>query len=297
MTNKVQEVVIIGAGPAGIAAAIQLKRYGIEPVVFEKDRIGGLLKNANLVENYPGFPIGIAGDELVYLLQKHIDSYGVTVQYHEVKIVDFNYNKFIIKTGKKKISAKIVVIASGTKPKQFHHPDITAKIANKIFYDVYPLTKLSKKNIAIIGGGDTAFDYALNLAGQGNKSIILNRGRNIKCLPLLWKRTNKSNKITYLGNTRIQSIRYKNGSLILSCHDLKKDFEITADYLLIAIGREPCLDFMSEHLTSNIEYLKHECMLYMIGDVKNNIYRQTAIAVGDGVMAAMKIYQHLRDEN
>ncbi len=295
MTRRDIEVVIVGAGPSGIAAAIQLKRYGIKVVVLEKDRIGGLLRNANMVENYPGFPKGISGDELTNLLQKHADTVGVKVQYREVKNLDFINNRFIIKTDNKNITAKIVVIASGTKPKQFQHPDINATIAKKIFYNVYSLIDVSKKNIAIIGGGDAAFDYGLNLARHGNKIIILNRGRNIKCLPLLWKRVEESKIITYLENTRIQSIRYKNSTMILTCHNSKNNYEINTDYLLIAIGREPCLDFMSENLTSNIEYLRRECMLFLIGDVKNTIYRQTAISVGDGVMAAMKIYQHLRE--
>ena len=190
-------MVIIGAGPAGISTAIQLKRYGVEPTLLEKKEIGGLLKNANLVENYPGFPSGVPGPELVKLFKKQLENIQIKVHFEKVLELDYKNGLFSIKTNQKKITCRIIVIASGTKPRKLSYPDLPAKIENHIFYEIYPLTQVENKKIAIIGAGDAAFDYALNLSKQ-NKVTILNRGEEVKCLPLLWKRAMETKNISYL---------------------------------------------------------------------------------------------------
>ena len=165
---KTEKVAIIGAGPAGISTAIQLKRYGINPVLFEKGEVGGLLKNANLVENYPGFPEGISGLNLIELFKKQLKNLSLKIFYEEIKRLDYANNIFLLKTPEKLFYSSIVVIASGTKPKRPTHFEISENAKNKIFYEVYPLLKVKKKQIIIIGAGDAAFDYALNLA-KNNK--------------------------------------------------------------------------------------------------------------------------------
>ena len=109
---KTENVAIIGAGPAGIAAGIQLKRYGIIPVIFEKDKPGGLLRNANLVENYPGFPDGISGLELANLFVMQLNKESLNIIIETVKSLDFNNESFIIETSKKAYCFQIVLIAS-----------------------------------------------------------------------------------------------------------------------------------------------------------------------------------------
>src|SRR4030043_1234586 len=91
VSMKVEDVIIIGAGPAGIATAIQLKRYGVHPLLFERGQVGGLLRNANLVENYPGFPRGISGTMLVKLFVSHAQNLNISIAYEEV--IDLVYDK------------------------------------------------------------------------------------------------------------------------------------------------------------------------------------------------------------
>ncbi len=157
-----ENVAIIGAGPAGVAAAIQLKRYGIEPILFEKEEVGGLLKNANLVENYPGFPRGISGKSLVELFKSQVKSYKIRVVYEQVERLSYNYGEFDIDTSKRKFASKTVIIASGTKPRRIESMDKGLK-GKHVFYDIYSISKVKGKRIAIIGAGDIAFDYALTL--------------------------------------------------------------------------------------------------------------------------------------
>lgn len=291
-----KDVVIIGAGPAGLGAAIQLKRYGVEPILLEKEEVGGLLRNANLVENYPGFPEGITGPELIKLFKRQLKNVSVKIQFEEVLELDNKNGVFIINTTQRTIISRIVVIASGTKPRKLSKLNISKDFENRIFYEVYPLAQVANEKIAIIGAGDAAFDYALNLSKK-NEVVILNRGSRVKCLPLLFERGIGNKKISYLENTHVRNIEYFDTYLILTCYDTTGERKIYVSYLLVAIGRDPSLDFLSENLKENLEKLQKSKVLYMIGDVKNDIYRQTAIAVGDGIKAAMEIYRKLKGEN
>jgi thioredoxin reductase (NADPH) len=289
------EVVIIGAGPAGIAAAIQLKRYNIEPLILEQDEIGGLLRNAHLVENYPGFPEGMSGIDLVALFQKQFKNAGVEVSFEAVLELDYRDGTFFIKTDSQEVEAIIVVIATGTKPRKLNNIKIADDIQSRIFYDIYSIFDIKEKNIAIMGAGDAAFDYALSLA-RNNEVVILNRSSQIKCLPLLWERCMKSESIIYMHNITVKEILKKDNNALIACIDNEsneeKQFEV--DYVIGAIGREPALDFLADKLKKNLETLTKMSKLYMIGDVRNGLNRQTAIAVGDGVRAAMEIYRNRR---
>lgn len=142
---KTENVTIIGAGPAGIAAGIQLKRSGINTLVLEKDEIGGLLRNANLVENYPGFPLGITGLNLVNLFREQLRGVSVRPRFEEVIGLDFKKVIFFIETRKKTYLSRIVVIATGTKPKEIMDFAIPEKVKDKMFYEIYPVLKVRKR--------------------------------------------------------------------------------------------------------------------------------------------------------
>jgi thioredoxin reductase len=287
---KINDVFIIGGGPAGISCAIQLSRYGIEPILLERKNIGGLLLNANYIENYPGFPEGIKGSELTKLLKKQLERNKVKILYEEVLNLSFNKKIMEIKTNKNIYYSKFAVIASGTKPKKFKDFTIPEKVKTKIFYEVYTLGTLKNKKIAIVGSGDAAFDYALGLEKQ-NEIIILNRKKESKCIPILFDRVKKSRKLNYMTNIKIKSIKSSDNTILLKCITLKGAINIKIDYLVFAIGRVPSLDFLSEGLKK-----KFSKKLYLAGDVKNGIFRQASIAAGDGIKTAMQIYRKIKEE-
>ena len=287
MANKITDVIIIGAGPAGIACAIQLKRYNIDSIVLEKDKIGGLLKNANLVENYIGFPNGLSGEKLVELIKRQSQSSKLKIKYELVESVDSDKDTINIKTSNNLYQSKCLVIASGTKPIIPTVPIIHDNLKTKMFYDIYKLGQIKNKNIAIIGAGDCAFDYALNLCSN-NKVTILNRSNRIKALPVLQDRVFKIESIKYFDNIIVKQIESKNDKInLLSISNI---VTTVFDYILIAIGREPNLDFINKDIMINPN-------IFQIGDVKNEHSRQTSIAVGDGTFAAMKINKLLNQGN
>ena len=285
-----KDIVIIGAGPAGSAAAIQLRRYNLSLLVFEANQIGGLLRNADRIENYPGFSEGIAGQDLVKLLKDHLRNAGIKVNFEKVKQLDYEKEKFCVETDKRKLSAEIVIVASGTKPRRIPDLPIHENVKEKIFYEVFELRRIKDKKVVVIGGGDAAFDYAMNLSKR-NDVIILNRSGKVKCIPVLEKRVKNSKKIIYRENIEVKSVQKSGNGLVLKCviKESKQEELIKSDYLLIAVGREPCLDFLGKIVKKNLEYLTGIDRLHFIGDVKNDIYRQAGISVGDGIKTAMRI--------
>jgi thioredoxin reductase (NADPH) len=288
--DKWFEAAVIGAGPAGSAAAIQLKRYGIEPLVFEKEKVGGLLHNANLVENFPGFPGGITGPELAYKIKDHLKHAGVEIIYQEVIKIDFEYGFFTVYTSNGCWSARRLVLAAGTIPNNYEIP-VSAGAGDRVFSDVVPLNQKSGLRVLVVGGGDAAFDYALNIARRNGHVSIINRNSNVKCLPLLWKRVQDCPSIRYVPETQVLSIE-EDGSgneLVAFCTSPIGELKLKADYILFAIGRKPVTGLLSERVEAQQQELKDAGLLYLVGDVVNGIYRQTAIAAGDGIRAAMQI--------
>jgi len=291
---KSWEVIIVGAGPAGLATALQLERYGIKPLVIERNKIGGLLHNANLVENYPGFPGGITGPRLIDRFMKQIEDYEINFLKAQLEFLDITDNKFEFKVRRETLFSKISVIASGTKPRYFDF-NIPGEVRNLVSYEIYPLLGEEGKQIVIVGAGDAAFDYALNLSNK-NYVRILNRGKKISCLPLLLERSKSNPRIQYLEDTMIAEISLNaEGRITLHCNTHQGSRQIDADFLVGAIGREPNLDFLSSQFSEKAIQLENSGKLYFVGDVINGFYRQTGIAVGNGISAAMKIYNHLKE--
>ncbi len=287
--SKIYPVVIIGGGPSGIAAAIQLKRSDIKHLLIEKDECGGLLRNAYLVENYPGFFKAVSGRKLTSCLVKHLKKLNIEPLYSEVKNISYSNKEklFSINIGKTIFKSRIIVVATGLKPKE---PDIISKLSQKsqkiIYYNIYDLNNPKNKNILIVGAGDAAFDYALNLS-RNNKVMIINRKEKIKALNLLQERVKNNRAIEYKKNTLIEHIIDDTQRIILNSNN--QHIEKTFDIILFAIGRIPDLNFISSQIMKKRLELETNNVLYFIGDISNGNFRQASIAVGDGIKVAMEI--------
>ena len=336
----IETVVIIGAGPCGLAAGMQLRRSGINPIVLEKATVGGLLNNANLVENYPGFVDGITGPELVSRMHEQAGKLSVTITPTQVVSVDSSADVFDIHTQHNCYHAPHVIVASGTRPLRPKDVDIPEQCNDRIFYNVYPLRNIAGQTIAVVGGGDAAFDYALNLA-RNNEVVILNRSSRVTALPLLSERATASQRIAYHSNIKVTTIAPSSATRLLlqladntqhdssfsdgrgrpSPTDAQRDIvsannrgnspssndlagvpqpsgkpplnTLTVDYLLFAIGREPELGFLSPELSRCVAAGEQVDRLHLCGDVRSGMFRQAAIAVGDGIRIAMAIAQEV----
>ncbi len=297
MDKNYTDVGIIGAGPSGMATALQLRRYGIEFLFFERSNDKGLLKNAWRVENYLGFTKGKSGLELLQNFRQHLQQYNIESITEEVNNINYQWGKrlFAIKTNKSVYYTKFLVVASGTKPNSDSLlKKVSISLRNNIFYEVFPLLEKHNKTIAIIGAGDAAFDFALNLAEQ-NKIFIINRQCAIKASPVLVDLVTQKQNIIYKENYSLQKVSPgEEKDLLLIFTNNQNIFELQVDYLIAAIGRTPQKDFYLKNLLINEKKLISNSLLYLVGDVQGQIYRQVSIATASGIKAAMQIYEQLK---
>lgn len=287
------DVLIVGAGPAGLAAALQLGRYGIRPRLLEGSRPGGLLWNANRVENYPGFPGGISGPDLVRAFLDQTEHIQITRE----PVLELTWQDGVFKAATPfgGYQAGTAVIASGTKPNPLTGISIPETLHSQVIYEIAALLDEAGKTMTIIGSGDAAFDYALNLARK-NSVIILNRSDQVKCLPQLFDQAQTCQRITYRPNSAVTRIDSDTaGGMFVECSSPDGSYRLQTDFLIGAVGREPQLDFLSRTLEERTAELEKLGILHFAGDVKNGMCRQTAIAVGDGIRAAMLIHQRLME--
>lgn len=258
-----EKVVVIGAGPAGLAAAGQLKLYGINPLVYERDEPGGLLLNACSVINYPGIPEGISGRELVKLLPL-----PERLAFNEVTDLYRKNTLYHVESETGIVTALAVIVASGTTPVRISVPGVAEDC---VHYDVRKLPGSSGGSVAVIGGGDAALDYAISLS-SGFTVNVYARGDFLKAVPHLLEKARKISGIT------------------LHPKSLPKN-SFSENLVVVAAGRTARVDFISEKLLSSPPA---DGSFHMCGDCRNGMYRQTAIAVGNGVEAAMKTARYLK---
>ncbi|MGD0818787.1 MAG: NAD(P)/FAD-dependent oxidoreductase [Methanomassiliicoccales archaeon] len=293
---EIRPVIIIGAGPAGISAAIFLLRAGLEPLLLEEDVPGGLLRRAGVVENYPGFPNGIAGTNLADRFFEHFQILGGSVTRASVdRLSRCEDGTYAVSTDVGDHRSMAVIVATGTKAKIIAVEGLQAAEGHRVFYDLYDLlakVRLGEK-IVVYGGGDAAFDLGLNLSQRGHEVVILCRSR-ARCLPLLRERACRD---------RIQVVEGWTIARVMDGMRLSLELEgmgtIEADRLLIACGREPRLDILDPSLaalsvSSGRTSVADIPGLYLAGDVVAGGRRQVGIAIGSGLNAAMLAEQYLR---
>ncbi len=289
------DVVIVGAGPAGIAAAIQLRRSGVGFVLFEHKEIGGLLLNAHLVENYPGFPQGISGPDLVQRFKQQLERWEIPVSPESVDRVEHRDGAFQVTAGGRELMGRFLVIASGTVAHRLPASIFQGEAEDRVFYEVFPIRSIRGQHIGIVGAGDAAFDYGLQLA-EHNRVTIFCRDGGPCCLPLLEQRAGEADSLSLRLHSQLQAVEKAGKNLLLHVapEGETQGQALEVDYLLAAVGRSPFLSFFGPSLESSEAKLSRDGCLYFAGDVKNGLYRQTAISVGDGIKAAMQICERLR---
>jgi thioredoxin reductase (NADPH) len=298
--DQVNEVTIVGAGPAGIAASIYLKRAELHPILLEKNEPGGLLRHAFLVENYPGFPGGITGIKLVELLVEQLHNMDISITKSTVIHVNHEEDTFLIETDQGRLVSSAIIIASGTTPRKIGIKVSASTEGTRLFYDplsIPPGGNGLKKRILVIGGGDIAFDYTLTLLNWGHDVAIISRSEPT-CLPLLLKRVRKKGVTIHTMSAPEEIVEHHKG-ILLKCRQNGHVKEFPADFILVACGRGSNTSFLSPTLKKcfdNTSDFPQTCIpgLYFVGDIVRGTYRQVGVAVGDGIHAAMIAEHYLR---
>ena len=296
---EVRQAIIVGAGPAGMAAAIYLQRAGLSPLVLEKGEPGGLLREANLVENYPGFPGGIRGADMAALMVEQARDVGVTIAKERAERITLTKGKFVIRTDRRERLSQTLIVATGTRPRTIRLKGLSSLTGKRLFYGVNSISRKGLRGslVLVVGGGDAAFDYGLNLRGKGCKVTILTRSPP-RCLPLLQARAGQAGIDVRTGFIP-RSVSERKGRVVLSCSHDRRTVELIGDYVLVACGREPNLELLRDSdLGASIARggppMTNVPGLFLVGDAVRDSCRQTGIAVGDGILAAMLAERYVK---
>ena len=289
-------IAIIGAGPAGLSASIQLSRFGISHFIFERSLPGGLLRNGNLIGNYTGLYPPVSGPVLSEMMISHFESYSQKIINSSVTEVHYDpeHDQFHIKAGESVYVSDYIIAASGTKPiKPEVIKNLPEELMKNIYFEITTLADLSGKQILIVGGGDCAFDYSLTL-GQKNEVEILNRSEKIKALKIIREMVLTDKKISYRSKIIIGEI-YKGVDKPLKVKLINGESIVyqECDIILFAIGREPDDIYLSGFDSVELDTLVRNGKIQLAGDIKNRDFRQAVIAAGNGIESAMKIFNKL----
>ena len=287
-----RKCIIIGAGPAGMNAALYLKRAGIDVVLIEKEVPGGEMLKTNKIENYLGFE-SIDGGELALKMSKQIKDLGIKIMKDKVLKVTKN-DKFIVETKKEKLEADYVIVATGRTPRKLGLRGEDVLTGRGISYcAVCDGAFYRGKEVAVIGGGDAALTEALYLSDLCAKVYVVVR-RDLRASEVLQSRVKAKENIIVLKNVNVSKLDYDErlSSIIL---DDGKTLPVSG--MFIAIGGMPQLNFLDDldvmmkngYIVTNDKMESSVKGLYAAGDVRYKDYYQIVTAVSDGAVAALSI--------
>lgn len=305
-------MIIIGSGPAGYTAALYAARANLQPLIFAGSQPGGQLMITTEVENYPGFPQGIQGPEMMALFEKQAQKFGARLIYDEISKVDFSQRPFKLWQGDQLYLAQSVIISTGASAKWIG-------IESEMTFSGYGVSACATcdgfffkgKEVIIVGGGDTAMEEALFLTHFCSKVYVVHRRDELRASKIMQERAFQEPKIEFLWNTVIEEILgelqpHKKVTHV-RLHNIveNKSYEKTIDGVFIAIGHKPNSSIFKNWLeTDDLGYIKVLPYssktkiegVFAAGDVTDHVYRQAITAAGMGCMAAIDAERFIETE-
>lgn len=297
---EIHKLIIIGSGPAGYSAAIYAARAELKPLMFTGSEVGGQLTTTTEVENYPGFPEGIQGPEMMQLFKKQALRFGTKIIEENIKEVDFSHQPFVVKTETDEYQADSIIITTGATATWLKVPGeneykgrgVSACATCDGFF-------FRDKDILIVGGGDTAMEEADFLTKFANKVTIVHRRDELRASQIMQERVKNNPKIEFLWNSEVKEI-LGNGQMMTGAkifnNQTDEISEVSAGGIFVAIGRKPNTQFLQGHLDLDQKgYITVQpgttCTnvegVFAAGDVADPHYRQAIVAAGTGAMAAL----------
>ncbi len=286
------ETAIIGAGPAGCSAAVQCRRLGLDVRLLDTaGRAGGLIREARLIENYPGLE-AIPGSKFAEKLCSHISGFGIVVlDYHADSIVQIN-NAFEIRGNHGVITSGSVIVATGTVPLDYSIPGNTS---SKLLRSILDVPAPVPYNTIVIGGGEAALDYALSLSDAGSNVSILVRNSSLRACERLKDEVETHSGIRILYNTEPASIISSGNGFLVRYMSDGINGEHLVGAVLAAIGREPELPVMPNEMKYESGSVRTSIPgLYIVGDASLGSLGQAAIAAGHGLIAAAHSLHYIK---
>lgn len=307
-----RDVIIIGSGPAGYTAALYCARANLNPLIFEGNQPGGQLTITTDVENYPGFPDGIMGPELMNNFRAQAKRFGTEILSMNVDSVDFSSSPFTVKSGDKTYSAKSIIISTGASAKL-----LGLEVEKKLMgYGVSACATCDAffykdKKVFVVGGGDSAMEEATFLTKFASSVTILHRRDSFRASKIMQDKVFKNDKIDIMWNSSVIDMigePDKNGleSIVVEDTITSEVKTIDCDGLFMGIGHKPNSDIFLNKiklnesgyiLTENNSTKTSVSGVFAAGDIMDPIYRQAVTAAGSGCMAALDAEKYLEENH
>jgi len=302
--NKKYDVIIIGGGPAGLSAGIYASRARVRTLLIEKGMFGGLIANAELVENYPGFPEGISGFDVGERMYQQASKFGLETLSAEVTSVDLLKGIKTISTTEGDFSARAIIIASGAERKRLGVPGEDLFVNRGVSYCATCDGALFKDRVvAVVGGGNSAIEEALFLTRFASKAIIIHRRNQLRASKMAQERALSNKKLGFLWDTIVEEIKGNNKVSELVVRNVKtgETSKIAVDGVFVYVGQIPNTSFLKGQIPLDKEgYIitddRMETQIkgvYAAGDIRKNSSRQVITAAGDGATAAISAEKFL----
>jgi thioredoxin reductase (NADPH) len=307
MSEAILDVLIIGGGPAGLTAGLYASRAKLKTLLVERMIMGGQVMTTTKVENYPGFPGGIDGPDLMVRFQEHSQEFGLQVEYGEVEnLIDRGREKVVVVDGRE-ILARSVIVTTGAEPRKLMIPGEQEFTGRGVSYCATCDGAFFRNvPIAVAGGGDTAVEEALFLTRFASKVYLIHRRDRLRTTPILQDRLFANERIEVLWDTVIERAEGDaSGLKSLALRQVKDGAarSLEVDGLFIAVGVTPKAHFLANVLKLDADgYIltDAECRtsmpgVFAAGDVRKKILKQIATAVGDGAVAAIMAEKYLEE--
>ncbi len=300
-------VLVLGSGPAGFTAALYAARADMEPVVLTGMEHGGQVSLTYVVENYPGFPEGIGGSEMVELFQKQAERFGAKVEFDTAVEVDLSQRPFRVKTYNTNYLADSLIISTGATPRHLNVPGEKELTGRGVSYcATCDGWFFKEKDVVVVGGGDSALEEGLFLTRYAKSVTIVHRRDELRAGPVLQKRAESNPKIKYMWNTVVTEIQGKDAVKSLRLKDVVTGEECTQpiDGVFIFIGHTPNTQLFKGQLEMDDNgYLVTDQLMrtnvpgvFVAGEAADPHFRQVVTSAGMGAAAAIQA-GHFLDED
>jgi thioredoxin reductase (NADPH) len=301
------DTIIIGGGPAGLTAGLYTSRAGLRSLLLERGALGGQMVNATLVENYPGFPEGIAGPELGSLMHQQAVKYGLEVVTADAKGISQEQPYYSISTTEGSLEASAVIIAAGS---EYRKLEVTGEGRLSGRGVSYCATCdgffFRNREVAVVGGGDTAVTDALELSQHASKVYVIHRRDQLRAGKALQDRAFAHPKLEFIWDTVVEEVLGDKVLEELKLRNVKTGQQsvLKVDGVFVAVGLMPnSQSFFNILELDDAGYIvTDETMatsapgIFAVGDIRRNSPRQIAAAVGDGVTAAMSAFKYVQEQ-